>query len=146
MIQINNMETTQSFGILFIARENQDKKSGLTIYARITVNSARAEISLKQTILPEYWNSIKGTAKGNNNDMKEMNQYLNKVRTRISNIYREMMVEGELPTAMIIKNKFLGIEEQGRTLLTTVAYHNKISIDSLSPNTLKHYSTTEKYV
>lgn len=140
------METTQSFGIQFLTRENKDKNSGLTIYVRITVNGSSVEISLKQTIVPEYWNSIKGTAKGNNNEMKELNQFLNKVRTRISNIYREMMVEGELPTAIMIKNKFLGIEEQGRTLLTTIAYHNKMSIDSLSPNTLKHYSTTEKYV
>ena len=140
------METTQSFRIQFLTRENKDKNSGLTIYVRITVNGSSVEISLKQTIIPEYWNSIKGTAKGNNNEMKELNQFLNKVRTRISNIYREMMVEGELPTAIMIKNKFLGIDEQGRTLLATIAYHNKISIDSLSPNTLKHYSTTEKYV
>ncbi len=46
----------------------------------------------------------------------------------------------------MIKNRFLGIEEQGRTLLTTITYHNKISTGSLSPNTLKHNSTTEKYI
>ncbi len=140
------METTQTFGIQFLTRENRDIKSGLTIYARVTVNGSRVEISLKQNIASELWDSTKGTVKGNKTEVKELNQFLNDVRTRLSNIYRESMVDGELPAAVLIKNKFLGIEEQGRTLLHTIDYHYKISTDQLSPNTLKHYTTTEKYV
>lgn len=140
------METTQTFGIQFITRENKDIKSGLTIYARVTVNGSRVEISLKQNIASELWDSTKGTVKGNKTEVKELSQFLNDVRTRLSNIYRESMVDGELPTAVLIKNQFLGIEEQGRTLLNTIDYHYKISTDQLSPNTLKHSTTTEKYV
>jgi integrase len=140
------METIQSFGIQFITRQNKEIEKSLTIYARITVNGTRAEISLKQYISSGEWDSHKGMGKGNKTDIKELNQFLNRARTRISNIYRDILVDGELPTASIVKNHFLGIEEQGGTILASFEYHKKISESNLSVNTLKHYNTTEKYV
>ncbi|MGV8092095.1 MAG: Arm DNA-binding domain-containing protein [Mangrovibacterium sp.] len=45
----------QTFGIQFITRQNKDQDSvkNHTIYARITVNGSRSEVSLKQNITPE---------------------------------------------------------------------------------------------
>ncbi|MGV8092056.1 MAG: site-specific integrase [Mangrovibacterium sp.] len=142
------METMQTFGIQFITRQNKDQDSvkNHTIYARITVNGSRSEVSLKQNINPDDWNPVKGTAKGQRSEIKELNRFLEQVRTKLSNIYREMMVEGELPTATIIKNQFLGVEEEGNTLLDAFDYHKKISEGDISVNTLRHYNTTEKYV
>ncbi|NEW83580.1 MAG: hypothetical protein GZ094_14610 [Mariniphaga sp.] len=31
---------------------------------------------------------------------------------------------------LLVENKFLGLEEQGRTLLNTIDYHNKISTET----------------
>lgn len=140
------METMQSFGIQFITRQNKETEKSLTIYVRITVNSTRAEVSLKQYIAPSEWDSHKGMAKGNKSEIKELNQFLNRARTRISNIYRDLLVDGDLPTASVVKNHFLGIEEQGGTIFAAFEYHKKISEGNLSVNTLKHYKTTEKYI
>ncbi len=59
------METMQSFGIQFITRQNKETEKSLTIYVRITVNSTRAEVSLKQYIAPCECDSHKGMGKGN---------------------------------------------------------------------------------
>ena len=62
------------------------------------------------------------------------------------NIYRELLVDGDLPSPSIIKNRFLGIEEQGKSILDAFDYHKKVAQEDLSDNTRKHYKTTEKYV
>jgi integrase/recombinase XerD len=46
------MESTNSFGVRFIIRQSKCKLSGALIYARITVNKQRIEISLERTIDP----------------------------------------------------------------------------------------------
>jgi len=69
------METTQTFGIQFLTRENRDIKSGLTFYARVTVNGSRVEISLKQNIASALWDSTKRTVKGNKTEVKELSQF-----------------------------------------------------------------------
>tara|TARA_R110002050_G_C8927213_1_gene511787 strand:+ start:324 stop:1637 length:1314 start_codon:yes stop_codon:yes gene_type:complete len=143
-----NMETMQTFGIQFITRQSREKNDlkSQRIFARITINGSRAEISLKQRVEPKDWNSVKGMAKGKSGEQKKLNQFLDQVRTKLSNIYRELMVEGELPTPKAVKNHFLGIKEQGKTLLVAFDYHQKISTSDLSESTLQHYETTGKYV
>ena len=142
------METKQTFGIQFTARKNKDSdtKKSLTVFARITVNGSRAEISLKQNVEPKDWYSAKGMAGGKRTEIRELNQFLDQVRAKLTNIYRELMVEGELPTATAVKNQFLGIEEQGTTLLAAFDYHRKTAEGDLSTSTLNHYGTSEKYL
>ncbi len=139
------MKSTQSFGTQFITRSNNDKNNQ-TIYARITINGSRSEISLKQRVEPNDWNPVAEKANGRKQKNKELNQFLEKARTRLMNIYRELLVEGELTTATMVKNQFLGIEEAGNTIQDAFDYHRKISERNISKNTLHHYSTTEKYV
>ena len=142
------METKQTFGVQFTTRKSKcsDNEKSLTIFARVTVNGARSEISLKQNVAHEDWSASNGIVQGKRKEARDLNQFLEQVRTKLNNIYRELIVEGDLPTATIIKNHFLGIHEQGKTLLDTFAYHQKISKSELSGNTLKHYITTERYV
>lgn len=142
------MEAMQTFGIQFITRKHQGKNDEKIrkIFARITVNTSIAEISLKQTVNANDWNSVKGMAKGKTTALKELNQFLDQAKAKLLRIYRELMLEGELPTAKAIKNQFLGIEEQGKTLLLVFDYHQKISKGDLSKATLEHYDTTIKYI
>ena len=140
------MKEKQTFGIQFVGRKNREKGKNLTLFARITVNSSVSEISLKQNIASQDWNPVSGTGKGRKTEIKELNRFLDQVRTRLNNIYRELLVDGDLPSPSIIKNHFLGIEEQGKSILDAFDYHKKVAVGDLSDNTLKHYKTTEKYV
>lgn len=137
------MKEKQTFGVQFVGRKNREKN--LTLFARITINSTVSEISLKQNIATKDWNPVSGTGKGRKTEVKELNRFLEQVRTRLNNIYRELLVEGDLPTVVMIKNHFLGIEEQGKSILDAFDYHKKVAVGDLSGNTLKHYKTTEKY-
>ena len=129
------MKEKQTFGIQFVGRKSRAKN--LTLFARITINSAISEISLKQNIASKDWNPVSGMGKGRKTEMKELNRFLDQVRTRLNNIYRELLVDGDLPTPAMVKNYFLGIEEQGKSILDAFDYHKKIAVGDLSDNTLK---------
>lgn len=68
------MKEKQTFGIQFVGRKNRERN--LTLFARITINSAISEISLKQNIATKDWNPVSGTGKGRKTKIKELNRFL----------------------------------------------------------------------
>ena len=56
------MRTTNTFGIQFLIRKNKAKDESAPIYARITVDGQRVEISLKRWINPTNWDTKKEKA------------------------------------------------------------------------------------
>ena len=54
------------------------------------------------------------------------NQFLDQVRTRLNNICQELMVEEDLPIVAMLKNHFLGLEEQEKSILDVFDYHKKL--------------------
>jgi hypothetical protein len=58
------MKTINTFGVHFVIRGNKSDNETSTIYARITIDKHRFEISLKQKIINTNWNSARGMAKG----------------------------------------------------------------------------------
>lgn len=140
------MRTTNTFGIQFIIRKNKAKDGLTPIYARITVDSRRVEISLKRWINPDDWNSSKGMARGSREEIKSLNHYLEEVNTRLVECYQEMQVQKRLITADAIKNMFLGIDQKEYTLCKLVNYHNEVMKETLAWGTLKNYFTTQKYI
>jgi hypothetical protein len=59
-------------------------KDGLApIYARVIVDARRIEISLKRFINPVEWNGKKGVARGNREEVKSLNHYLEEVRSKL---------------------------------------------------------------
>ncbi|MFY9150496.1 MAG: Arm DNA-binding domain-containing protein [Prolixibacteraceae bacterium] len=135
-INVFDMKEKQTFGIQFVGRKNRDKEKHFTIFARNIVNGEVSEISLKQNIPLIGWNPVAGMGKGRKAGVRELKQFLDQVRTRLSNIYREQMVEGDLPTIAMVKNHFLGIVEQGKSIFDAFDYHKKIAQGDLSDNTV----------
>ncbi len=140
------MRTTNTFGVQFITRTNKAKDGLLPIYARVTVDGRRVEISLKRWIKPCDWNSSKGMAKGSREEIKSLNHYLDEVQARIMECYQEMQVQKRLITADAIKSMFLGTDQKDFTLCKLVDYHNQAMRDTLTWGTMKNYFTTQKYI
>lgn len=140
------MRTTNTFGVQFITRTNKAKDGLLPIYARVTVDGRRVEISLKRWIKPGDWNGSKGMAKGSREEIKSLNHYLDEVRARIMECYQEMQVQKRLITADAIKSMFLGTDQKDFTLCKLVDYHNQTMRDTLAWGTMKNYFTTQKYI
>jgi len=140
------MRTSNSFGVHFIVRMNKAKDAKAPLYVRISVNQKRCEIALKRLVKVKDWNNAKGLAKPKNEDLKNLNNYLEQVRAQISGCFQELQLKKKLITADAIKNLFLGVEKQEHTLCNLMRYHNTNMQYTLAKGTLKNYFTTEKYV
>ena len=70
------MKTTKTFSVRFAVRTCKRNIKQATIYARITVNGRRLEISLKRTIDPELWDPASGSVTGNKDAARQLNPYI----------------------------------------------------------------------
>ena len=140
------MKNVNTFGIQFVIRKHRIKDGEAPIYARITVNTNRCEISVKRRIHTDNWNNGKGMAKGKNPEISILNSYLEQIRSQLTNYYQELVINKQTLTADAIKNKFLGVEESEQTLMGLIKYHNDRMDENLEWGTQKNYFTTEKYI
>lgn len=137
---------TNTFGVIFYLKKYKINNGIAPIYARITVDGKRVDVSVKRSIDEKNWNGEKGMAKGSREEIRSLNAFLEQVRSGIVSCYQEMMLQKKLVTAEAIKNKFLGNDRKEHTLCKLVEYHNANTKDSLTWGTLKNYSTTQKYI
>ena len=118
------MKKVNTFGIQFVIRKHRIKNDQAPIYARITVNTNRSEISVKRRIHTDNWNNGKGMAKGKNPEISKLNSYLEQIRSQLVNHYQDMVVSNQQISPEALKDKFLGLEESGETLKSLIEYHN----------------------
>jgi integrase len=136
-----------TFGVIFYLRKYKATNDGKTpIYARITVNGSRIDLSVKRSIEPGNWNANKGMAKGSREEIVRLNNYLEQYRSRIVESYQTLLLQKKLITAELVKNKFIGEDQADFTLCKLMDYHNTEQTQVLEPGTMKNYYTTQKYI
>jgi len=135
-----------TLGIHFVLRMNKITNGIAPIYARITVNSKRCEVSIKRKISMESWNFGKGMAKSSSNENKQLNSYLEQIRKMMVESYQDLVLSKQVITTEAIKNKFLGLDISDMTLCKLIEYHNTNCKETLRWGTLKNYFTTQKYI
>lgn len=140
------MKTISTFGIHFVLKSNKIVNGTAPIYARITVDTSRCEISVKKRILITSWHKGKGMAKGSNPEIGRLNSYLEQIRSQLTSHYQDLVVSKKTITPTAIKDLFFGIDESGETLNGLVEYHNNQMDENLKWGTLKNYKTTQKYI
>ncbi|MFK7747867.1 MAG: site-specific integrase [Kordia sp.] len=140
------MQSQTNFNLLFWVNASRAKNNQVSVYARITVNGKRANISLKRKVVVSEWNSSKGRARGTKQESRLLNRYLDQVNNRIFEAYNELVKEKAFICAQSIKARFLGEDNEEYSLLTLVDYHNTQMSESLTYGTLKNYFTTQKYI
>src|SRR6266496_1161730 len=141
------MKQPNTFGVHFTLR-TREQNGKQPIYARITVNKTRCELSLKHHLHKNDWNEIKGIAKPKNKELKQLNSYLEEVRGKLVRHYRELLMQGKEVTAEAVKDAYAGRVEEGKrySLLWLIAHHNNLMQVVLKKGSMKNYYTTEKYV
>lgn len=140
------METKATFRILFWLNTIKQKDNEAPIYARVTVNGRRAEISLKRQCCPSSWDERARRVKGRSQDVVSLNKYLDAKYSRLLDCYEELLKEGKVVTAQGIKARFLGIDSTSKTLKDVLDHHNTTMGEILKSGTLKNYGATEKYI
>jgi len=84
------MKKVNTFGIQFVIRKHRIKEGTAPIYARVTVNTSRCEISVKRRILISRWNNGKGAAKGKSPEITALNGYLEQIRSQLAGHYQDL--------------------------------------------------------
>jgi site-specific recombinase XerD len=146
--KLTNMKTVNNtFGVIFYLRRYKATANGKApIYARITVNGSRIDLSVKRNIDPENWNANKGMAKGSREEIVKLNNYLEQYRSGIVDSYQELTLQKKLITAELVKDKFTGEDQTEFTICKLMDYHNTEQSQVLEPGTMKNYYTTQKYI
>lgn len=142
------MRTDHSFALNFIKRNCSNDKKKALVYARITIDGERAEISLKEKINSDEWDSRKEIVKGKSIQVKALNQYIDDLRFGIKSKYRLLKENTSLITAEIIKQAYLGTHssQKGHKMVELLDYFKKIWVDKLSKGSFKNYKTTIDYI
>lgn len=140
------MRTTHTFGLQFIIRLDKKEQSTGSIYVRITIEAKRAEISLKKTMPIHLWNTAKGKATGSSRESKILNNYLDDVRIKLTECYRELQLKQDRITPEAIKALFLGDHPDQHTLSELIDYHDLSQFPLLSTSTRKCYKITKNYI
>ncbi|MCL6265413.1 site-specific integrase [Flagellimonas myxillae] len=140
------MRNNSTLKVLIFTRDHTNNPERLTIYARITVDGRRAEISLKRYVSVSDWDEIRGRVIGFSQKARLLNSYLDEVYVQIMDSHKQLLGEGKVITAQAIKARFLGQDDQNKTLKELVEYHNKTQVLVLRPGTMKNYYSTERYL
>jgi site-specific recombinase XerD len=136
-----------TFGVIFYLRKYKATNDGKApIYARITVNGHRTDVSVKRSIDPANWNANKGMAKGSKEEVVKLNNFLEQYRSGIVESYQQLLLQKKLITAELVKDKFTGEDQAEFTVCKLIEYHNTEQIQVLEPGTMKNYYTTQKYI
>jgi len=118
------MKRRQTFSILIWLSASRAKNPEGILYARVTVEGRRAEISLGKKVKPEQWDEHASKVLGRTPEALQTNSFIDLVKGKLNQHYIELVASNEIVTAELIKNKYLGITAEGKTFLEVFRYHN----------------------
>jgi site-specific recombinase XerD len=130
-------------------RTKSQNDSLLAIYLRVTINGQRMEISTKRTIEKDKWSSISGKAKGNLEEARSLNAYLDLLRNKVYGYQRELIREDKPVTLDHFRMKWNGITEKPKMILDVFQEHNDqvaaLVGKGFAAGTLERYITSLKH-
>lgn len=140
------MSPSPTFSILIWINSSRAKNNQAELYARITVNSKRANISLKKKTDINSWDKTKSRVRGNTNNARIINQYIEQTKAAIFQVYQELKSESRLLTSQLIKARFLGTDQKKQSIQSVIKYHNEHLAHKLHKDTLRSYMTSQRYL
>ncbi len=140
------MHAKNTFSILFWVDQKNPNSDHALLYARITVNGKRANISLKRKLPINLWDANNKRAKGNSADSRQINLYLNQVNTKLFQSFQDLKFKGKLITAKLIKAEYNGESENSKTLQNLMEYHSIKIAKTLAYGTIRNFGVTEGYI
>ncbi|WP_203293900.1 site-specific integrase [Luteirhabdus pelagi] len=140
------MRTSKTFSIRFWADAKKAQNNRALIYLRLTVNQKRLSLSLKRRIPLDIWDSKIQRLRGNSNEARQINHYLEEVHSQLFQTYQDLKFKGELITAQKIKASYFGEDESSRTLLELIEYHSKKIEKTHASGSIRNFAVSENYI
>jgi len=138
--------------VCYLKKSNVLKSGEVPVYMRITVNKQAVFLSMQGSVFPSLWNQAKEKSKGKDKSAQELNHYIDGVKSKLCQIYRELEIDGKPISAQIIKNIFLGnvVPDEGKTLVEVHTEHNercrKLINTEYSPSTIYKFDASLKFL
>lgn len=110
--------------LFYIKRAKATSQGKCPIYLRITIDSRRTEFSIKRFVETHKWSSEQNKMKGNSEEARTINTYLDILKSRIYEIQKDLIHSGEEVNGESVRNLLLGIEENKRMLIPIFQEHN----------------------
>lgn len=118
------METRLS--ILFYGKKTKlDSSKTVSVYLRITINGQRFEVSTQRYVEAAKWSIEAGKMKGNSEESRGVNQYLDSMRQKVYDYPKAITNEGKIFTKENLRMKWYGIDERTHTLVEVFKHHNE---------------------
>lgn len=140
------MKTSKTFSILFWINASRAKNNEAEIYARVTVDRKRVNISLKRKINIDLWDITKKRVKGRTTSAKQINNYLDQTYSKLFQTYQNLKYKDKLITAQLIKANYNGEDENTKSLQDLIKYHSKKIENTLAKGSIRNFSITENYL
>lgn len=136
--------------LFYLKKSKPDSEGRAMIYLRITVKGRRSELSTGRKTYPHKWNATASMVQGFSEDVRQLNAYLNKMRT---DLYKqaEKFRENDLPlTAISLRHAYLGKDQKYKMLLEIFQEHND-QVDGLvgqdfAEGTAERYRTARSHL
>lgn len=145
------MKSRVSLSILFYIKRTKLLKNGeAPIYVRLSFNKSKTEMGINRSVDPKTWNSEFGLVKGKSKEANQLNLYLKTIAFQLNEHLRFLREDGKEITAKAIKDSFLGLHEEKKTLLEIFREHNedikKRSGIDFSPGTCQKYEACKRHL
>ncbi|ASV31599.1 site-specific integrase [Maribacter cobaltidurans] len=140
------MKSKHTFTVIFFTRKSRSVPNQLSIYVRITVDGQRSEISLKRSIPSKEWDSSRNRGRGGSQRIRVLNAYLESAYSGLLDCHKELLEGNRVVSSDAIKSRYLGEDDNSKTLRELIKYHNENMSVVLKEGTMKNYYTTEKYL
>ncbi|WP_317129344.1 site-specific integrase [Flavivirga rizhaonensis] len=140
------MKNANTFSILFWLKLAKTKNGKAPLYARISVNGKRAELSLKRNVVISQWDTKRNRLKGLTTSSKVLNNHLKEVHHKLFEAYGELQNSNTLISSQKIKARFLKQDGSHYAITDIIEYHNEHMKETLRWGTQKNYYTTYKYI
>ena len=107
------------------AKTSKANKNGqLPIYFRLTVNGERFEFSTKKFIEKSKWSAEQSKMKGNSEEARTINNYLDLMKSKVFDIQMELLHKNEELSIENFKSRLTGTHERERMIIPIYQSHN----------------------
>ncbi len=130
----------------FSLKRSKSRSDGkCPVYVRCTMDNQRFELSTGIFVVTESWSDERQQVFGRSEEAKILNNRLDKISTRVQDVYNQLESKGEPFSALKVKNKLLGMSDEKGVLEILDGIINGIEArvgNDYSEGTLRHYRTT----
>jgi len=137
--------------LFYLKKCRTNKSTGLIpIYARITEEGCREEISIRKSIKENEWDKKTHSAKGSKEEAMTLNTFLNSYRHNFDKYINQLMLDGKIASASAIKKCLIGKNVNRYTLVQAFAEHNSDFESNVGikyeKSTFNHYKNSLKKI